>query len=353
MDFVNDCTGRHALRLSTLSGLPDYVKSASVCPEDMADLPDTAFALPHLREFPIDTPGHVWLSYGYCKSAGIRDDDLLARLKQAGLLLGIEKDLVAIDAEFEQMSKRACAERCYALQLDFGAPNPDVENDLRKAGGVHGFYPIDTAYAVETSAVKLANERGRIPLELFAEASRNLVKAALEHDVRLSYLPQSVLNHGIERIPSAEVLEFYAQQRKQATQDEIYEQIAKAATENVENKPAHEWAELWLNADRQNGYKQSKHEPDPFMIFNSGPTQEEMERVIESFVDIQGAPVPVTKVASIREAAVRKWFPGQVAEKLVALVKKAATAKGSALTADFADLEPAVAGTFLRKLILA
>ena len=117
--------------------------------------------------------------------------------------------------------------------------------------------------------------------------------------------------------------------------------------------PAHEWAELWINADRQNGYKAAKHEPDPFLLFNSGPTMAEVDRQIESFVDIHGAPVPVTKVASVREEAVRKWFPKAAAERLIALVKQAATATGSELTAAFSDIEPAVANTFVKRLLLA
>lgn len=353
MDFITDSSGRHVLRLSTLLEAPDYVKNASILAEDVAALPNGAFAVPHKREFPIDEPGHVWLSYGYCKSASIADTAVIQKLRTAGEFFGITKDLEALDAAFSQLTKKASHTRQFAIHIDFGEPNPDESNPMRKSGGVHGFYPIGTTFEVESSAVKLANEQPRIPLELFAEGCRNLVKAANEHGVAISFLPKRILEYGVERIPSPEVLAQFAELRKAATGDDIYEQIAASASANPEGMASHEWAELWLNADRQNGYKAARHEPDPFLLFNSGPTIEDIDRHIESFVDIGGAPIPVTKVASVREDAVRKWFPKAAAEKLITLIKQAATVTGSELTAAFADVEPTVANTFVKRLILA
>lgn len=353
MDFISDSSGRHVLRLSTLLTPPDYVKNASILAEDVATLSNGAFAVPHKREFPIDDPGHVWLSYGYCKSANIRDTALLEKLCAAGDFFGIAADLKALDDAFAQLTKKASHERQFAIHIDFGDPDPASQVAMRKSGGVHGFYPIGTAFEVESSAIKLANEQARIPLELFAEGCRNLVKAAADHGVALSYLPKRILEYGVERIPAPEVITQFAEMRKAATGDDIYEQIAQAAIANVDGQGSHEWAELWINADRQNGYKAAKHEPDPFLLFNSGPTMAEVDRQIESFVDIHGAPVPVTKVASVREEAVRKWFPKAAAERLIALVKQAATATGSELTAAFSDIEPAVANTFVKRLLLA
>lgn len=353
MDFITDSSGRHVLRLSTLLEAPDYVKNASILAEDVAALPNGAFAVPHKREFPVDAPGHVWLSYGYCKSASITDVALMQKLRTAGEFFGIAGDMDALDAAFGNLTKKASVERQFAIHIDFGAPAPDESNPMRKSGGVHGFYPIGTAFEVESSAIKLANEQARIPLELFAEGCRALVKAASETGVAITFLPKRILEYGVERIPSPEVLEQFASLRKAATNDDIYEQIAAAASANPEGMASHEWAELWLNADRQNGYKAARHEPDPFLLFNSGPTADEIDRQIESFVDIAGAPIPVTKVASVREDSVRKWFPKAAADKLIALIKQAATVTGSELTAAFADVEPAVANTFVKRLILA
>lgn len=332
---------------------PDYVKAASILPEDVANLPDGAFAIPHRREFPVDTAGHVWLSYGYCKSANIADAGLLAKLQKAAALFNIAEDLQAIDTAFSQLVKQASHTKAFAVQIDFGDPDPAATVPMRKSGGVHGFYPINSAFEVENSAVKLANDQPRIPLEVFAEGCRNLVKAARALGINAASLPKRILDYGIERVPVPDVLTHFAEMRKAATQDDIYLQIAQAAIHGDESRASHEWAELWLNADRQNGIKQARTEPDPFLIFNSGPTVEEMERQIESWVDIAGAPVPVTKIASIREESVRKWFAKDAADKLMALIKQAANATGSELTLAFQSVDKALAGAFLKRLIQA
>ena len=339
------------LRLSTVMEAPDYVKAASILPEDVANLPDGAFAIPHRREFPVDTAGHVWLGYGYCKSANIADADLLAKLQKAAALFSIAEDLKAIDTAFSQLVKQASHTKAFAVKIDFGDPDPTATVPMRKSGGVHGFYPISSAFEVENSAVKLANDQPRIPLEVFAEGCRNLVKAAREFGVSAGALPKRILDYGVERVPVPEVLTHFAEMRKAATQDDIYLQIAQSAINGDETRASHEWAELWLNADRQNGIKQARTEPDPFLLFNSGPTVEEMERQIESWVDIAGAPVPVTKVASVREEVVRKWFSKDPADKLMALVKQAASATGSELTLAFQSVDKAIASAFLQRLI--
>lgn len=352
-DFITDNSGRHILRLSTVLDAPPYVKEASIAVEDIEPLPNGAFAVSHKREFPIDTPGHVWLSYGYCKSAGVADAMLLDKLTQAGTLFGITDDLKAIDEAFATLTKKASHERAFAIKIDFGNPDPSADNSLRKSGGIHGFYPVGDQFEVESSAVKLANDQSRIPLEVFAEGCRNLVKAATDLNVRLSFLPQRILDYGVERIAAPAVVLHAAELRKRATGDDIYLQIAQSAIENPDNMSSHDYAELWVNADRQNEYKKARHEPDAFILFNSGPTVAELDRQIESWVDIAGAPVPVTKVASIREEAVRKWFPKEAAEKFVALIKRAASATGSELTAGFSEVDAALQAAFVKRLLLS
>lgn len=353
MDFINDQSGRHILRLSNVLDAPPYVKEASVMSEDVEALPNGAFAVSHKREFPIDTAGHVWLSYGYCKSAGVTDVALLGKLTQAGELFNITADLQAIDAAFAELTKSASHERAFAVQIDFGDPDPSADVAMRKSGGIHGFYPINTQFEVESSAVKLANDQSRIPLEVYAEGCRNLVKAATDLKMNLGFLPKRITDYGVERVAAPQVVTHAAEMRKAATGDDIYEQIAQSAIENTDGKSSHDYAELWINADRQNGYKQARTELDPFILFNSGPTVDELERQIEAWVDIGGAPVPVTKVASVREDAVRKWFPKEAADKFIALIKQAASATGSELTAGFSELDAALQAAFVKRLLLS
>lgn len=354
MDFVSDQSGRHLLRLSTLLEVPDYVKESSVEDEAIAPLTDAQFGIPHRREFPLDTPGHVYLSYGFCKSAGIQTSELMAKILKAGSFFAIDADLTKIDEAFDNLTKSASEgkEKQFALYIDFGEAKEASTNPGEKLGGVRGFYPIGSDFEVEQSAIKLANERSRIPVELFAEASRNLVKAAKEFSVPQRLLPRQVLNYGVERLPQADFLLKEAAARSATTGDTFYEEVAATAIENPEGVATHDYAELWVQADRQNGYKSaSKHDLDPFMIFNSGPTVEAMERNIESWTVVAGAAVPVEKVATVKEADLNKWFAKPVAEKLSGIVKKAVgRVKGSELAVALGELEFGLQKAFLKHL---
>jgi hypothetical protein len=352
MDFITDQSGRHLVRLNSLLDVPDYVKESSLSDEAIAALPNSIFGTSHRREFPLDTPGHVYLSYGFCKSAGIRTSELMEKILKAASFFAIEADLTKIDDAFNNLVKKASEEKPYALHIDFGPAQPDAENPGMKAGGVQGFYPISTPYEIEQSAVKLANERSRIPLELFCEACRNIVKAAKVAQVPSGALPRSVNLYGVERMPQPDFLEKMAAERKAITGDEIYTDIATAALEGGDDKSSHAFAELWLQADRLNGYKAaSKNEPDPFMIFNSGRTVEEAERQLESWTVLNGAAVPVEKIAALKEADVTKWYAKPIAEKIVGIAKRAAERiKGSELAVAIGELEAGIQASLHRRL---
>lgn len=332
--------------------VPDYVKESSILPEDVAALTDSQFGRSQSREFPLDTPGHVYLSYGHCKSAGIEEPDLIQKILKAGAFFSIESDLAAIDSAFSSLTKKASEEKRYAIYLDFGIANPQSPNPGEKVGGVHGFYPINSPAEIEESAVKVANERTRLPLEIFAEASRNLVKAAAEQSVPERLLPVIVQTYGVDRVPSAEYVLKAAADRSAATGDTIYADIAQAAIENEEGRPSHEFAELWLQADRLNDFKSaSKHDPDPFMILASGRTVAEVDREIESWTVLNDSAVPVTKLASVTEKDLTRRFSPAVVAQLMPIVKRAAQqAKGSELTVELGRLEQPVQVAFLHHL---
>lgn len=350
-DFIKEQSGRYLYRLANTLEAPDYAKEASVIEEDVQGLPDAAFGRPHLREFPLDTPGHVWLSHGFVKAAGVRDPILEEKIKQAGALFGITEDLAKIDQAFSQLTKQASHDRYYAITIDFGQEDDAKKSTATKQAGMQGFYPITTATELENSAVKLVNDRKKIPLELFADGCRNIVKRAGELKVANNYLPQTVLRYGVERLPDPWIVKCAAELRTEITKDPIYQELAEAALAQPES--SYDFAELWLQADRMNGVKMGRFDPDPFEIMNSGQTKEEAEKFIESWVSIAEAPVPREKVAAVTEADLRKRFQKDTADKLLLLVKKAGTTDGSVLTNDFAALDKATQVSFVKFLMAA
>jgi hypothetical protein len=277
----------------------------------------------------------------------------MEKILKAASFFTIEADLAKIDDAFNNLTKKASEEKPYALTIDFGPAQPGAENPGVKQGGVHGFYPISNAFEIEQSAVKLANERSRIPLELFAEACRNVVQAAKTAQVATNLLPRSVTVYGVERMPQPDFLLKVAAERTAATGDSIYEDIATSALDGIEEKSSHDFAELWLQADRLNSYKAaSKNEPDPFQIFNSGITVEEADRQLESWTVLNGTAVPVDKIASLKEADVTKWYAKPIAERIVGIIKKAADrVKGSELAVSIGELEAGIQASLHRRLV--
>ncbi len=331
MDFITDQSGRHLLRLSTtLQTVPEFVKSASVLAEDVAALGAHQFARPSRREFPIDTPGHVFLSYGYCKSAGIEDADLLQTLRQAAGKFGLAQELETIDATFAGLEKQASGpEPLFAVYLDLGAAQPEAEHPLLKSGGVQGFYPINSEEEVKASAFKLVHDREKLPLECFVDGCRSLVKRAGDLNISRRMLPRLVDDYGTPRVVDFDLLEQQAQARERATGDTLYGEIVKSAQVNAERQPMSAYLGLWKQADDQNGVVYSKSTWDPYRLFNSGITQAAYDQELEKWATVNSVPVPCAALARLSLTKLAKFFPQKLTEALSDLVKKAAVDQGT------------------------
>jgi hypothetical protein len=339
MDFINDQSGRHLLRLDTLVTVPDFVKSASLDLDEIAALTDHQFADPVRREFPIHTPGHAYLSYGYYKSAGIKDSSIFSRLKGAARLHQIEDHVAKLEEAFGNAVKAASQpERMYAVQIDFGPANPESEHPMVKQGGVQGFYPMRTAHELETSAQKLANDRLRIPMETFVDGCRNLVKRAQVLRVPVNLIPRSILMYGEDRLPDLAHVKFAAEKRTRQTNDPIYQQIAEVA-EAEPDRPVEDFIGLWKQADDQNLIQWGRHMEDPWQIFNSGPLKQAYHAQLNRFTLLADQPVPVDAIARIPEARVQRHFLKDAAAKVLEVIKKAATLDGPDMTNALSELD--------------
>ena len=66
VDACDDTNHQILHRISRLVVLPDYVKKAAVTdPEQIAKLPNTVFADPVNRKFPLHTKAAAWLAQTY------------------------------------------------------------------------------------------------------------------------------------------------------------------------------------------------------------------------------------------------------------------------------------------------
>lgn len=352
MDYVNDHSGRHLLRLDKSGAdVPDFVKQASVDEDAVAGLPSHVFADPVRREFPLDCPGHAYLAYAYCKSACVQDAKVLNRVKEAMRLFGLTEHQVKLDVALDIPAEKSASTRRFACQLDFGDPDPTAEFSAKKQGGIQGFYPINSTDEVEASAIKLSNHKNRIPLPLFVEGARAVVKAAHDFGMPLRMIPTTILSYGEMRNPNLTVLEQEAEKRATKTGDDIYLDLYKTASADPENLSSDAYAELWYMADRKNSVSYYDRTMDPYLIFGSGEKVASADEAINNWTVIGKAPVPLRAVANLQEPTIRKSFSKAAADTLMAIVKQASTSRGPDITQSIARLDQRLQNALLRLIV--
>jgi hypothetical protein len=351
MDYIRDQSGRHLLHLASLIEEPDYVKKSSLELDEIAQLSSHEFADPTRRELPIHTPGHTFISWGYCKSAGISNPDILQRIQKAGELHQIADDLKKIDEAFATQTKSASAAPAprYAIYMDFEEPESTSSNPHKRAGGVHGFYPINDDLQIEESARKLANDRSRIPIELFVEGCREIVKIASTKNVPKSALPPVVLSYGEERLADVEHVKIASARRVRLTGDPIYNDIALSFLE-ADEPDRDAYASLMKQADDQNALKYSKALEDPWSVFHSGKSASAHQREMDAWAVINDSAVPVSAVRSVPDSTFQKFFAKADADTLISFTKEAATRSGPDITNAAETLDKDLARRYLAVL---
>lgn len=340
MDFIKDRSGRHLIYLNTLVQVPDYVKQATIDSDEIDTLPSHCFANEVSREFPIDNPGHIYLSRAYVLSAGTASAEVQSAIKSAASKFPeMNKDLEGLEAAFQQLVKAASDNRAYAVYVDFG-----IAKDSVSPSGIKGFYPIDDLVATKSSAAKLCNERERIPLELFVDGCRNIVKAASNFGC-LKEMPAKVLEYGLQRVPDMEFVKQQAAKRFTQTNDQFYNDLVDSMSADPARE-ADDWVGLWLDADAQNGVKYAKTTFDPYQILHSGETKQAMEAELDQWTMIHGAAVPVGALKAVATSSWDAAFPKAASEKIQQLL--GSSDNGVVLTQGFADMDAAVQKAVLR-----
>ena len=352
MDYISDESGRQLVRLQRKMTLPEHAKQARLDYESVANLPDAAFGRPLTREFPLDTPGRVFLSMAYAKLAGIQDPALQHRLKRAGELYGISEDLARLDRELEEPAAESPTRR-YALSLDLGEGRKEASLQRERAGGPQGFYPLDTPEDTATSAIQLGNDFPRLPRDLFAQAAHALIKAASEHRLLPGQVPRVVEKYGVERVPDWAVVKTAAQARFKRTGDQIYLELAASAEASPEDDELMKYAGLWHQADVLNELPVDRNDVlDAYEIFNSGMAKSAFFHEVDKWVLVGGTPVPKAVLANIPESEIRRVMTKAAAEQALAALTDLRQETGPSLSAKLQQLAPGVQN-LLRKLAAA
>ena len=142
--------------------LEAFVKTANIEPSEAAALPDSAFADPDNRKFPVHTAVHAALSCAYSKLASDLPAPVANNIKVACEVFGLKDELFAVTKTAEAVFNSG----------DYLLP------DLK-------LLSVKTANEVKRAQVELLGALPKLDLEHRATACANLVKRADEFKVAL------------------------------------------------------------------------------------------------------------------------------------------------------------------------
>lgn len=267
-------------QLSQMPALEAFVKTASVDTSEAASLPDTAFAWPSERKFPVHTPAHAALSYAYFKAASeYMPPSVEADIKTALEVFGIKDEVF-------QFTKTAAVE---LREEDYLIP------DLK-------LLPVKTAAEVISAQNRLVESMSKLDLEHRATACANLVKKASEHSVSLhpeirklaGFVVSSTqetrrwLEARANRLPDSEKLYKEAYTK-------LAEGLERQAPESKDREGLLKLASTIANLDEKSGLDKhyDRKLPDALRtVFNT-------EKQSSAMVDLGGTMVALSKIAAL------------------------------------------------------
>ena len=162
IDQTND-TGYARLRvlLTQFPEMREMTKTANVGPEEFEDLPDTVFAWPGRRQFPIHTREHTTMSLGYRKFASAVPQEVDAMLSKAAEIYQIDTKI------FNKTLTKQASEVPWLL--------PEKQR-----------FKVASADDVVTMERLLHERYTTMPIEDRTQAFYRLCKFAEQHNVKLS-----------------------------------------------------------------------------------------------------------------------------------------------------------------------
>lgn len=253
----------------------EHIKTAEMSPEENEKRANTQFADRVNRKFPIDDPGQAALSRLYMeKQAGV-PKEVIAECDKALELFGISLDLMAVEKVASDDSGD------YLL--------PDIRR-LR----------VKTAADVKDAAEAIQRDYKSMDVGSRVKASTNLVKKAVEHNVRL---PAQILKFAGATMCNTRVLRDWVTARTERTTDPSIHYGYTKLAEEVDKMPqfisdrnelvkvAAAIAELDDAAGLGQFYDRTLLDPLS-TVFNT-------EKVADEMMEIAGQQVPLDRLLAI------------------------------------------------------
>ena len=179
-DFYDDVNQQTLYALEKLTGVPDFVKSASAeTREELGALPPHVFADPHHRKFPVHTKAATWLANAYFKQCSQQYSNeeralIQQRINKAASFWKIAEQVQTFDDQ-------------WARYNTYHAPRnlPDDQYALiyKTAEYVIRKFPMPNAGSVKMAGERLFADRCRYTYPMRKFAARRILKAAKKAEI--------------------------------------------------------------------------------------------------------------------------------------------------------------------------
>lgn len=242
--------------------LREMSKTAGLDPEEFTSLPDTAFAWPARRQFPIHNKEHTALSFGYSKTASALPTDVRETLEKAADVYGIDKKVFD-----NPVIEKVASDETWLL--------PDKKR-----------FRVAAADDVKVAEKVLTEKYAGLTVEDRAEAFLNLKKVAERFHIKLSPSTEKLAGF---TVTSTKALKDWVEARKEASLrlgsmlHEAYAKMAELYTDvdpYIVDRPTQiKLAQLIHGLDKQAGLTKyyGKKLPDPIQtVFNTTKLASEM-----------------------------------------------------------------------------
>jgi hypothetical protein len=263
-----------------------FVKTAELDPERATALPDTAFAWPARRLFPIDTPENTVLSTLYREKTAAVPAEVDAELARA-------QDVYGVRSVIEQARKEAQT----ADQVKTAAAASEAVYLLPRLGRLR----VKTAADVKIAEKLLLEQYDRLSMEDRAEGFINLAKVARDKGVALESTTHRMAGM---TVCTTKVAADLIEARRMATKEPLFQQgyeklaaaVRASGRETIQDRDELvTLADAVAKLDKEAGVDRlyDKKIPDAVQtVFNT-------EKVAEPMVDLAGRDVSLSKLAAL------------------------------------------------------
>lgn len=269
----------HAMLYVLLKDKPqakELLKTASFDVEKVESLPDSAFAWPDTRKYPIHTREDTVASLLYRTKEASVPEDVDERLVTAAKVYGITAGMLR-----SPMTKEA-----EAVEIPYALPE-------------YKRLPLSNAAEIKMAEVVLCRDFSRLPLLKRADAFTRVVESAKKHNVELS--PFTLKMAGLTTSDTA-VLRTWLDARAAASSgaiseafDKLSEELKKAPSVLQNRKELIKLASTISILDERAGLDRHYDQklPDPLLtVFNT-------EKRAEEVIDLGGTTVPVSQLMQL------------------------------------------------------